>query len=105
MKQARKSTFFLCSMSVLLSLFIAMCLHSHIRQAAEMGGIGRMAAMVRDFGLTDLCLFTEASYTRNPTQTDLQTPFQEYPVSLEHFPSGSLTPPPVVQKEHHAAIN
>jgi hypothetical protein len=53
-----------------------------------------MAAMVRELGLTDLCLFTEASYTRHITQTDLRTPFQEFPLSLEHFPSGSLMLPP-----------
>jgi hypothetical protein len=60
--------------------------------------LGQAAGMVKEAGLTDLCLFTEASYTRNPSQTDLQTPFQEHPMSLEHFPSGSLMPPPEHRK-------
>lgn len=40
--------------------------------------------------LTDLCLFTEARYTRHLSQADLSTPFQDHPISLEHFPSGSF---------------
>ena len=44
--------------------------------------------------LTDLCLFTEARYTRHPSMTDLNTPFQDHPMSLEHFPSGAIMAPP-----------
>jgi hypothetical protein len=44
--------------------------------------------------LTDLCLFTEARYTRHPSMADLHTPFQDHPLSLEHFPSGSLIAAP-----------
>ncbi len=49
--------------------------------------------------LTDLCLFTEASYTRHLSQADLHTPFQNGPLSLEHFPSGSLAMPPEVVRK------
>jgi hypothetical protein len=51
------------------------------------------------FALTDLCLFTDARYTRHPALADRHSPFQDYPLALEHFPSGSLIPPP----EHLAA--
>jgi hypothetical protein len=44
--------------------------------------------------LTDLCLFTDAQYTRHPAVAVLNTPFQDYPLSFEHFPSGSLSGPP-----------
>ena len=55
--------------------------------------------MVRALQLTDLCLFTEASYTRHLSQADLHTAFQDSPMSLEHFPSGSLVgPPPGLRK-------
>jgi hypothetical protein len=46
--------------------------------------------LVKVLSLTDLCLFTEARYTRHPSMADLHTPFQDHPLSLEHFPSGSL---------------
>jgi hypothetical protein len=45
-------------------------------------------------GLTDLALFTEARYTRHPSQADLHSAFQDHPLALEHFPSGSLIVPP-----------
>ncbi len=48
---------------------------------------------MRRLDLTDLCLFTEARYTRHPSQADRFAAFQDHPVALEHFPSGSLVPP------------
>lgn len=51
-------------------------------------------ALVRELGLTDLSLFTEARYTRHPTQADRHAPFQDHPAALEHFPTGSLPSPP-----------
>jgi hypothetical protein len=56
----------------------------------------RCAALVRQLQLTDLCLFTEARYTRHPSQADLHSPFQDHPLALEHFPSGSLLLPPAI---------
>ncbi len=52
--------------------------------------------MVRELHLTDICLFTEARYTRHLSQADLHSAFQDLPTSFEHFPSGSLTLPPGV---------
>jgi len=54
------------------------------------GRHARAAALVADLGLSDLALFTEARYTRNPSLADLHTPFQDGPASLEHFPTASL---------------
>ena len=51
-------------------------------------------ALVARLGLTDLSLFTEARYTRHPSQADLHSAFQDHPFAFEHFPSGSLLPPP-----------
>ncbi len=51
-------------------------------------------ALVRELGLTDLSLFTEARYTRHPTQADRHSPFQDHPAALDHFPTGALLPPP-----------
>jgi len=59
------------------------------RQARE-----KRASAVRELQLTDLCLFTEARYTRHLSQADLFSAFQDHPMSLEHFPSGSLVLPP-----------
>lgn len=51
----------------------------------------RLVAQLR---LTDLALFTEARYTRHPSQADLHSAFQDHPLALEHFPTGSLIGPP-----------
>ena len=51
-------------------------------------------ALVRELGLSDLSLFTEARYTRHLSQADHHAPFQDHPAALEHFPTGALLPPP-----------
>jgi hypothetical protein len=50
--------------------------------------------MVRVLGLTDLALWTEARYTRHPSQADLFAAFEDFPSALEHFPAGSIVPVP-----------
>ena len=44
--------------------------------------------------LTDPALFTEARYTRHLSQADRHAAFQDHPLAIEHFPSGSLLLPP-----------
>ncbi len=63
-------------------------------RAASTESVAATAALVERLELTDLVLFTEARYTRHPTQADLQSAFQDHPVAFEHFPTGSLMPPP-----------
>lgn len=56
--------------------------------------------LVNRLGITDLCLFTEASYTRNLSLADNFAAFKDSPMTFEHFPSGSLTlPPQLVRSE------
>ena len=50
--------------------------------------------MVSALQLTDLSLFTEARYSRHPSQADLHSAFMDHPLAFEHFPSGSLISPP-----------
>lgn len=59
-------------------------------------------ALLRELGLSDLALFTEARYTRHPTQADHHAAFQDHPAALEHFPSGSMLPPSL---RSHSAIS
>jgi hypothetical protein len=58
------------------------------------GRRARAARLVADLALSDVALFTEARYTRNPSLADLHTPFQDGPASLEHFPTASLVVAP-----------
>ncbi len=50
--------------------------------------------LVAKLQLTDFAIWTEARYTRHPSQADLFTPFQDFPSSMEHFPAGSIMAPP-----------
>ena len=50
--------------------------------------------LLQSLHITDLCLFTEASYTRHLSQADRFAAFQDHPLAIEHFPSGSLVSPP-----------
>lgn len=56
----------------------------------------RLETVVAALGLTDLCLATEARYTRHPAVTDSVAPFMDHPGALEHFPTGSFWAPPLL---------
>ena len=92
----RKSTVFLVYIFCNIILLAALGVHSFFQREATNPWLEEMREMVRRLDLADLCLFTEANYTRHLTQADGHVPFQDHPVSLEHFPSGSLLRPPSV---------
>ena len=48
---------------------------------------------VAGLGLTDLCVATEARYTRHPSVSDSMAPFMDHPGAIEHFPTGSFWAP------------
>jgi len=76
-----------------IAIMSLLFIHSCVMIKKVERGILLKAEIVKVLGLTDLCIFTEARYTRNPSVADLHTPFQDHPLSLEHFPSGSLIAP------------
>jgi len=94
MLNARKSTIFLVCLAVSLVLFVIMVLHARYGRAEAQSESRYRADLAKKLMVTDLCLFTEARYTRHPSMADLDTAFQDHPVSLEHFPSGSFVSPP-----------
>jgi hypothetical protein len=95
----RKSNLFLFFLVGNIALLFLLFVHAGYRQKADATVLRQKTEMVRALGLTDICLFTEASYTRHLSQADIHTPFQDSPVSLEHFPSGALAmPPPTLRK-------
>lgn len=90
----RRSTRFFLTIGILLLLLVAAWFHAGYALSQSRESLRGTAELAGRLELTDLCLFTEARYTRNPSQADLHSPFQDHPLSLEHFPSGSLVSPP-----------
>lgn len=89
----RRSSLFFIYLGIQAVLLTAAFTHAAYLRGGRAPDIAETTAMVRRLELTDLCLFTEARYTRHPSQADLHAPFQDHPMSLEHFPSGSLLGP------------
>jgi hypothetical protein len=90
----RKSSLGLTFFAVSLLLMGLMFIHAYVQRQADGPFIEEVAGVVHNLELTDLCLFTEARYTRHLSQADLYSAFQDHPLSLEHFPAGSIAGPP-----------
>jgi len=100
----RKSDIFLLFMALSILSLCLMLLHASFGRKVAVQTLEKKRELVRRLELTDLCLFTDARYTRHPSMADLNTPFQDYPMSFDHFPSGSLlTPPPHLSMPHPPA--
>jgi len=89
----RKSDLFFVYLGTLSALLLLSLADAGIRGHVEAQRLARTAGLAADLELTDLSLFTEARYTRHLTQADRHAPFQDHPMALEHFPSGSLVAP------------
>lgn len=89
----RVSRRFLDLLTLSLVLFGLTFLHAGLAQRSSVSLVEKRAALVAELDLTDLALFTEARYTRHPSQADLHSAFQDHPMAIERFPSGSLMPP------------
>lgn len=53
----------------------------------------QMQTTVTTFGLSDLCIATDARYIRNPAVSDRLAPHMDHPGNIEHFPTGSFWAP------------
>lgn len=85
---------YLALTATLVLFLLGAALHARHCAKALLPGIEVMSRQVRTLELTDLSLFSEASYTRNLSLADRFTPFQDSPMTLEHFPSGGVAGPP-----------
>lgn len=90
----RKSAAFILITCV--QLLVLCALYVHAGRSAALFRQRQLPAgreLVRALGLTDFAIWTEARYTRHPSQADFFAPFQDFPSSLEHFPAGSVMAP------------
>ena len=90
----RRAHAFLAFLALGLALLGGMFAHAAAGRRAARPALEAKTELVRRLKTTDLCLFTEARDTRHPVMADVNTPSQDYPLSIEHYPSGSLMLPP-----------
>lgn len=85
---------------ILLEMVAAVTLYTHGIYTARQRSpeLDSNRDVVKVLFLTDPALWTEAHYTRNPTQSDRFAPFQDFPGAMEHFPAGSLIRPSAVDR-------
>jgi hypothetical protein len=93
----RKSTIYLSFITCcLITLVLLLFIHPLLNASYYDKILAEKKQLVQNLGLTDLCLFTEARYTRHLSQADFFSAFQDSPMAFEHFPSGSVVLPPVL---------
>jgi hypothetical protein len=90
----RKANAFLLFVAAMVLILAFIFVHAHRRIESDFPRLQQLGLIVGHYGLTDLCLATDARYTRHPSQADWHTAFQSHPMALDHFPSGSLIRPP-----------
>ncbi len=90
----RPSHILLLLLAILAAIDAGLLLSAAQRRARQEQAAHLQAIAVSGLGLTDLCLATEARYTRHPAVTDLVAPFMDHPGAMDHFPTGSFWAPP-----------
>jgi hypothetical protein len=96
----RPSTLAFACLAPLAVAAVAVFALSGPSTAAHQPRLDANRALVARLALTDLALFTEARYTRHPSQADLHSALQDHPGAFDHFPSGSLLAPPALIRRH-----
>ncbi len=101
----RKSSLALTLAGIGVLLLGLMFTHAWLQRQADLPSIEAVAGVVANLELTDLALFTEARYTRHPSQADRHSAFQDHPIALEHFPTGSIAGPPAGLWRRHGKLD
>ncbi|MDH3327606.1 MAG: hypothetical protein OEM01_00040 [Desulfobulbaceae bacterium] len=92
-----KSKIFIVFTLAEILLLTVFCFSSYpLRQSILKTELSSKKDLVQHLALTDFSIWTEARYTRHPSQTDFFSPFQEFPSAFEHFPAGSVIAPVAV---------
>ena len=86
----RPSRLFLLIILLVLMIDGAIIQHINARKELYLENGHITNTVTAGLGLTDLCLSTEARYTRHPAVSDPIVPFMDHPGAIEHFPSGSF---------------
>jgi hypothetical protein len=101
----RRSNAFLIYLALSLLILGGLFGHAFLQRRADLQLLEAKSRLVSTLQITDLCLFTEASYLRHLSQADVHTPFQDHPMSLDHFPAGAIVQPPEILRRTHEQVD
>ncbi len=90
----RKSHVFFLFLLLCTGVISGLAISSYARIAEFRSSSRDLGEITHELRLTDISFSHDARYTHNPSQADLFSAFQDYPGSIEHFPSGSVVAPP-----------
>lgn len=90
----RKSLVFFLFILICLVTILFLGITSRLSVSKFLNESSQLVETASALKLTDIFFSNDARYTRNLSQADLFSAFQDYPGSIEHFPSGSVMPPP-----------
>ena len=94
-KATKRPVYFLALLLASLCVLDASLYFFSMHRQAKLRSNAQLFDVVTSgLGLTDLCVSTEARYTRHPAVSDPVAPFMDHPGALEHFPTGSFWVPP-----------
>lgn len=99
----RTKTSLLVFMLLLLGFGLAVR-DSYTARAARQHLLASAQNLTRQLQLTDLALWTEARYTRHPSQADSFAAFQDHPAAFDHFPAGSIVAPTAPRSERQLEV-
>lgn len=95
----RQSYFFFAFVATLGLLGSLLTEHTMDKRAEVLSVYGDLQQTVKELGLSDLCLSTEARYTRHPAISDRVVVEMDHPEAIDHFPSTIFWTPVPVQKD------
>lgn len=90
----RPSLILLIALAVLILADTGLALHGRRLREEQHARQPVLDIVTAGLGLSDLCVATEARYTRHPAASDRGVPFMDHPGAVEHFPTGSFWAPP-----------
>ena len=89
-----KSKIFICVIIFECLLLLGIFSHGKVRyHFHDQKVLQAKQDLAFQLGLTDFAIWTEARYTRHPSQADFFSAFQDFPGAMEHFPAGAIIGP------------
>jgi hypothetical protein len=83
-----RACLFLLYLNLMTLVLIGLMVLDHRHQTVTSQNDRDCRELAEILRITDLAIWTEARYTRHPSQADVFAAFQNCPAALDHFPSG-----------------